>query len=124
MAIESTEASLSEGVGMYLDRIRAAFADLGETWLLAARETSEPPPWRLLIFGSGAALESVRGARDRWYRDDVELLIVTGQQEFASAWDEAVTGDLAAWHWGSDGTNRASYVLPGRAARLTAVRVR
>jgi hypothetical protein len=116
---------LPEGLGMYIDIARERHPGMDEVWLLG--KPSDHPHgkeglWTLLAFGTEAVLESLR-ADTSLHRCDVQLLVVTDGDRYASAWGEGESGSLTNLKWRRGGADSAAYAGAAEGAGV-AMRVR
>jgi hypothetical protein len=103
---------LPEGLGMYIDIARERHPGMDEVWLLGKPSNhsgGKEGLWTLLTFGNEAVLESLR-ADGSLHRCDVQLLVVTDGDRYASAWGEGQSGTLTSLQWRRGGADSAAYV--------------
>ena len=115
-------ALLPEELGMYIDAVRERYPAIEEVWVFR-RPIEAGERWELLLMADDAVLEGLRGDRDL-QRDDVELLVVTDGNRFASAWGSRPASDLTSIGWRLDDGRTASYDDRSSDGTLTASRAR
>lgn len=116
---------LPEGLGMYVDIARERHPGIDEVWLLGTPSDhghGKEGLWTLLAFGNEAVLEGLRGDSSL-HRCDVQLLVVTDGDRYATAWGEAESGSLKSIEWRRGGPHSAAYVGLSEGAEV-AMRVR
>lgn len=104
-------ALLPEELGMYVDSVRERYPGIAEVWVLRRPTDDEADKagcWGLLAFADRTVLDALRDD-DAVHRDDVELLIVTDGDQFASAWGAEATGTLASLGWRLEDPRSAVY---------------
>lgn len=93
-------------------RVLAACLDIRAVWSIG-HDPEEAGigagPCRLLAFASAATLERLRMC-EHLHDPDVELLVVTNGEDFATAWGACkLSGSLARWGWRQSAADEAYY---------------
>lgn len=93
-------------------RVLAACLDIRAVWSIGHDPGESFPgagPCRLLAFASAATLQRLR-ACEHLHDTDIELLVVTNGEDFATAWGPGkLSGSLARWGWRQSCPDEAYY---------------
>ena len=93
-------------------RVLAACLDVRAVWSIGHEPDAAgagDAPRRLLVFASAATLQRLR-LSEHLHDPQVELLVVTNGDDFASAWGPCkLSGSLARWGWRQASAHEAYY---------------
>lgn len=93
-------------------RVLAACLDIRAIWSIGhdpEESSAGASPCRLLAFASAGALQRLRMC-EHLHDADVELLVVTNGEDFATAWGPGkLSGSLARWGWRQSSADEAYY---------------
>jgi hypothetical protein len=93
-------------------RVLAACLDVRAVWSIGHEPEATragDAPRRLLVFASAATLQRLR-ASEHLHDPEIELLVVTNGEDFATAWGPCkLSGSLARWGWRQASADEAYY---------------
>ena len=104
-------------VATYISALTEECPDITEVWLFGSRVNGtarSDSDWDLFVFGTERTLCTLQ-AHPEHQRDDIDLLVVLGGDEFKEPWGvNPKRGWLSEWEWKRLSPTQACYTAPSR----------